>query len=109
MISNRGQFPVEVLAVDTPFGSRAPRLDLRMGDAHGSPADRPFRKFTLRPGDIRVLKTVLRPRICPGANDRSPAAVARAQNVTYRFLGMTHRTMVEFPGPGYGIKGIVSC
>jgi hypothetical protein len=109
LIINRGRYSVEVLAVDTPFGSRAPRLDLRMGNGHGSPAVQPFRKFTLRPGDIRVLRTVLRPRICPGADDRSAAAVARAQNITYRFLGTTHHTMVEFTGSGYGIRGIVSC
>lgn len=109
LIINRGRYSVEVLAVDAPFGSRAPRLDFRMGNGHGSPAVLPFRKFTLRPGDIRVLRTILRPRICPGADGHSPFAVARAQNITYRFLGTTHHTMVEFTGPGYGIRGIVSC
>jgi hypothetical protein len=109
MISSHGKFAVQVLDVDTPFGARAAKLRVFMGDADGSPAKRPFRKFTLRRGDLRLLTIEMRPKICPGADGRSGVAVAEAQDVTYRSFGMTHRTRVAFHGTGYGITGVVSC
>jgi hypothetical protein len=109
MLSSHGKFSVDILGVDTPFGARAAKVRVLMGDAHGSPANRPFRRFTLHPGDLRLLTIVLRPKICPGPGNHDDVAIADGEDVTYRFLGVTHRAQVTFHGAGYGITGIASC
>jgi hypothetical protein len=108
LIGDHGRFSVDVLGFASPFGARAVVVKVLMGDAHGSPADRSFRRFTLRPGDLRSLTIVLRPRYCPGPG-HNDVAVATGQNLTYRFPGVTHHALVTIHGTGYGITGIGSC
>jgi 8-oxo-dGTP pyrophosphatase MutT (NUDIX family) len=111
-LSLRGRFSVEILDVATPFGSLGSvTRKILVGDSHGGPATRPFRKFTLHPGDTRMLTQVISPKLCPGPADPHAQgyAISGAQKITYRFLGMTHHAMVSYRGAGFGVTGSLSC